>query len=541
MPSLWSERQKKHGVKLVLGWFKPRNCWKKYRNGVTRYFQHPNSKAGYEAALLEFQSWCRQQDGLQPWVPEYRHHRSLLQQSMDWWERFGVPEDEDGHHDEVARLLERIEVALEDPDNLKPLPLLLPTVEVSDADTKALSATERNRMQFLEEFTGRTLWQIDGREVWGYLEGSFAEYCELTIAEKMKERGFGRLGYQLPEKWKERLRQLQQLGDASKKRPQTVAYWIARYTDFKADQARGNELGPTTLRDRKQKLRVFETWIKPGTHVSTINESTVRDYYRHQLRQTYEKITKGGYFSAFRMWMKWAWRQEECELENLPRNLDDRELRFSSHIDKTGRKRTRTEQLWTPDEVTKMLTLPEPWPCWLVLMLNCGFTQADLNQLRHDELRMNEGRIVRQRTKTRRCPDPPIVSYRLWDKSIELLQLQISDHPDFVLQTTRGTRLIKSEVDDEGNVKGHDNVSRHWQSVRKKSGLAGKQLKILRKTGSTTIRRNPEYCTMDALYLGESWKNIPDRHYNAHDGEPYPPLDEAIQWLGEEFKLTSRM
>ena len=28
---------------------------------------------------------------------------------------------------------------------------------------------------------------------------------------------------------------------------------------------------------------------------------------------------------------------------------------------------------------------------------------------------------------------------------------------------------------------------------------------------------------VDARYLGESWKNIPDRHYNASDGEPYPP------------------
>jgi hypothetical protein len=43
---------------------------------------------------------------------------------------------------------------------------------------------------------------------------------------------------------------------------------------------------------------------------------------------------------------------------------------------------------------------------------------------------------------------------------------------------------------------------------------------------------------VDALYLGESWKNIPDRRYNAFDDEPYHPLDEAIQWLGEELSLT---
>jgi len=30
----------------------------------------------------------------------------------------------------------------------------------------------------------------------------------------------------------------------------------------------------------------------------------------------------------------------------------------------------------------------------------------------------------------------------------------------------------------------------------------------------------------------------PDRHYNAFDGEPYAPLDDAIQSLGVELKLT---
>ena len=370
---------------------------------------------------------------------------------------------------------------------------------------------------------------------YGWADEHYLTYPE---AVRMGQRGFGCLGYELPAKWKERLRHLEFLGDASSKKPQTVGYWIARYLDFKADQARGGELAPKTLKDRGQKLGIFESWIKAGTHVATINEATVRDFYRHLLRQKYEKVTKEDYFSAFRMWTKWAWRHEACELDNLPKNLDDRELRFTSHTDSTGRKRTRTEQLWTPAEIKKALKLPQPWRCWLVLMANCGFTQADLNELRHDELRLREGRIVRQRTKTRRCPDPPIVSYKLWDTTIKLLKPQISDDPVYVLRTKRGARLLKQQIDEEGKVKIHDNVSRCWQKVRKRCGLDDKILKFLRKTGSTRIRRNTDHKTMDALYLGESWKNIPDRHYNAFNGEPYLPLDDAIQWLGEELKLT---
>jgi len=46
MPQPWHQRQKKLGVKLVLFWFAPRNCWKKYHEGEVKYFKQPNSAAG---------------------------------------------------------------------------------------------------------------------------------------------------------------------------------------------------------------------------------------------------------------------------------------------------------------------------------------------------------------------------------------------------------------------------------------------------------------------------------------------------------------
>ncbi len=57
MPKPWHQRQKKQGVKLVLSWFAPRKCWKKYHDGEVKYFKHPNSAEGYEAAVLEYHAW----------------------------------------------------------------------------------------------------------------------------------------------------------------------------------------------------------------------------------------------------------------------------------------------------------------------------------------------------------------------------------------------------------------------------------------------------------------------------------------------------
>ena len=44
---LWSEKQTAKGIRLELGWFAPRKCWRKYSQGVRTYFHQPNTADGY--------------------------------------------------------------------------------------------------------------------------------------------------------------------------------------------------------------------------------------------------------------------------------------------------------------------------------------------------------------------------------------------------------------------------------------------------------------------------------------------------------------
>lgn len=83
----------------------------------------------------------------------------------------------------------------------------------------------------------------------------------------------------------------------------------------------------------------------------------------------------------------------------------------------------------------------------------------------------------------------------------------------------------------------YDNVSRDWQQKQKRiDGLPNMMLKGLRKTGSTTLKTNVLYSWLRTLYLGHVGE-IADRHYDAKDGRSYPPLDEAITWLGDQFRM----
>ena len=66
---------------------------------------------------------------------------------------------------------------------------------------------------------------------------------------------------------------------------------------------------------------------------------------------------------------------------------------------------------------------------FLLLQLNCGFTNVDVGTLVKSEIRLKDGRIVRQRTKTRRHPNPPVVNYKLWSRTAQLLRTTFEQRP----------------------------------------------------------------------------------------------------------------
>jgi integrase len=282
--------------------------------------------------------------------------------------------------------------------------------------------------------------------------------------------------------------------------------------------------------------------------VSTIDGTTLTGFYEWVLAQpTWGHQTAKSIFGTARQWIRWAWRQDDVELHQLPRNIDSREWVFLTHLDKEGvTRQTRSDRLWTPDDFKTTLQLvPGDFQLFLLLMLNCGFTNSDVAALLKSELRLDEGRIVRQRSKTRRHAHPPIVNYRLWPTTLDLLRSQYSEHPSLALTNWQGNPLAISKL----KTKDGKTAETTWTSIgrrygemkaakakkAKKPALPNKQLKFLRKTGSTKIRSNREFLSLDSLYLGHSWATVADKHYNAFDGQPYDPLDEAIDWLGSEF------
>ena len=160
-----------------------------------------------------------------------------------------------------------------------------------------------------------------------------------------------------------------------------------------------------------------------------------------------------GIFNTARQWIRWAWRQGNIELETLPRNIDSREeFVFLAQIGEMGvTKKTRTELLWTPNEFYRTLALvSEDFQLLLLLMLNGGFTNTDVASLLKSEVQLDKGRIVRQSTKTRRHAPSPVVSYKLWPNTLEVLRKHWRKHPTIAVTNRNGNPLAVSKLVKEG-------------------------------------------------------------------------------------------
>lgn len=332
----------------------------------------------------------------------------------------------------------------------------------------------------------------------------------------------GTIQYRLPAKWQDRLKRLRKASH-TKRLPQTVRFWADRLIAFKEKQAGADQAAARTPASAKQKLNLFLSFVGEDAHVKTLTGSKWEEFYFHLIEKKYAESTATGYRNAAKELIKMCWRNDECQLDVLPKNLDDPMLRIVA----SGNDDEPKDYIWTREEFEAALKhLSDKWKCFLLLMLNCGYTQADLEELKHHHYK--NGRIVRKRTKTKR-KNPPVVSYKLWQRTIDAIERVKEQEGDHLLTTERGAR-ISTPV--------YDNLTRDWMRKRQTiEQLPNKELKGLRKTGATTIKQHPHLGWIRKLYLGQVG-DVTDKHYDAKDGRAYQPLDDAIKYLGEQFGVS---
>lgn len=508
----YSKRCKENGIKLELTWFNARKKWKSskgYSEGFPIWYSkgeatRHDTKAGYESALHEWVIEQAKRDATRPHADVWHHHK---------------------------RLFEQIQAVCFEPQLSKDVTKFLDSIEKVLAEPK------------IPERIG----------VGGLSKRFKAEFCSCSAAIKtgveamlptaVGGNDFGSLSYRLPDKWTH-LIELHSTSGVN--RPQTVRYWAERYLELTQEKASVNQRSDVTYSSSKQTLGIFRNFIGDEAHIRSITGVRWDDYYKWLLRRTdIAATTKRNYRNAGRTFLKWAWRQDECELTELPNNIDDRSMTFidiaiddDDEVD--GEDDYTPELYWDKADFLKALNSNEinaHFKCWILLMLNCGFTQTDINDIRHRQLKLDENRLIHKRTKTKRNPNPPKVNYLLWNSTVTAIKEVMTTEGKWAFLMTRGSRLCPRKTVETGSgelkTTTYDNVSRMWGKMKKAGKeMPDKQLKGLRKTGSATVKEFD--IEMRGLYLGHVG-GIADKHYDPKSGKPYKPLDEAIQYLGWKY------
>jgi integrase len=279
-------------------------------------------------------------------------------------------------------------------------------------------------------------------------------------------------------------------------------------------------------------LYYFRDFLGGQADVGVIDAPKLHNFFLWCLRKVEERQKdsqgKAGWsedyakkvFGIARAFIRWLAEQGAID---LPRNIDSKGFRFNAGV--------KAVQTWTVKEFqTALAAATGQLRLHLLLMANCGFTQVDISDLKDTEVDWVSGRIIRKRSKTAKHEQVPVVNYRLWPLTFELLK-QYRSGGERVLLTESGKPWVREELVNGELVKS-DNIRSNYAHLVKKLKGFNKPPKLLRKTAASLLDSHPEFGRYSQLFLGHSPRTVADRHYISPSQERF---DEAVLWLGRQL------
>ncbi len=509
---------KRNKIKLGLSPFRKSEKWHSWRGYIKgenrQYYKYPDTKDGYNFALLEFAKWQDSLKESRPWAIETQHHFRLFRQVEKWFSLHGVHSSiDESVCFWIPKFLNWMDSNLESENPVSPANFWQGAI-----------GTDLSQSDFIIQF-----WET------GVID---SEYITEPETIKAFDERFGSKNYELPEMWLERLRQLNQIPKVSETEPQNFGYWQEKYLNFKSEKASGGHVSGDTVRDAEQKTNQFVAYLGSTKIVSELSDDNWKEYYRWLETEKAHTtgLTKQSYFNAARTFLRWCKRQKECDIR-IPDNINDPDLTFEDVIDEDEVVGSELLELWTKDEIQTVLKSSEDhWKAYILLALNCGMLAADLNDLKHSQLSGN--RLIHRRKKTRRVKRKKLktINYKLWDSTVEAIIKVKTDsfQHNELLHTIGGCRILTPKGKGHGT---HNNISRNWQSVRVRLGLRKDlTLRKLRNTANQELQQT-EYRDLEQLWLGHA-HTVAGMFYHVVDGQIYEPLDKATDAIGERIGIT---
>lgn len=170
--------------------------------------------------------------------------------------------------------------------------------------------------------------------------------------------------------------------------------------------------------------------------VETIDSKTIKTLFAAAVSANMESAAL--YLGTCKRFIRWCWSEEL--LDQLPRNIDTKE-----YADDLSTSAKEVEVM--PIEIWRELydASSDRTKLYMLIAANCGFSQADIADLRPTEYSKETAIITRKRTKRKHDPKAPVIEYKLWPKTKELLDNFASDG-ELLLVNEDGKPLINRKA-----------------------------------------------------------------------------------------------
>jgi len=309
----------------------------------------------------------------------------------------------------------------------------------------------------------------------------------------------------------------------------SIATLLNQYLDSRRMAVQARQLSQASYASDKYRLAAFIKYCerKKATDlvdaISPTNLDNYRSYLLSQLsRGRAAAVSVKHSLRTVKAALLWAYDKEK--LDALPRVLN----KYAEISLPAPRPRFFTVQ----EVQTLYAAANDRMRLYILLALNCGYTQADIATLEHGHIDWQTGMVSRQRHKTGQPQE-----HKLWPITLDMLKQHATQagqrDPDLALLGAEGNPLVSEKIKDDGTPSKVDAIGLAFGRLLVKCKVNdGRGFGIFRKTGADAIAKRFQATPhLVDLYLAHSPRGM-RAHYA---GQHYDDLHKATDWLASLF------
>lgn len=336
--------------------------------------------------------------------------------------------------------------------------------------------------------------------------------AEATVPERMK--------------WYDRVDALRQHAKWTQpaEKDKMISKNIETFNSSRKNKVEAGQLAAKSFHSCAERLKIFLDFVGDMS-IDNFNGVHLTAYFDHLMKIVKEKkysiATAKGYFVAVKTFVNWLYDVEI--IDAVPRIMKKLSIKLETKAVKT---------LSIPEVKQILDSAKGRAKLYILLMLNCGFTQIDIGDLSPDEIK--NGRIIRKRSKTKAKDNVPVVNYLLWKETASLLEQYGQKQGERALLNAKGNPVRNLTLKGD-KLHTNDSVRNALVALCDKANITCPPPKLFRKTSASLLFNNPVYRGLHQLFLGHSAGTVAEKSYVNTDDTI---LDDAIRFLGEQYGIT---